>query len=180
MKDFLTLGKNLKEIRTNMNLTLGTVSELTGVSKTMLSQIERGESIPTLSVVWKISNGLKLRFESLLRENKELCSVQNIRDIKPLVSEQQDVFIYNLVPFSPEHGFEIYYGEFLPGCDYHSDGHLNGDLEYCFILEGKITITVEKECYHLGQGDFISFDAKKEHSYATDTKTVIQFILNYS
>lgn len=56
----LKIGERLKEIRNTKHLTLDEVAELTGVSKPMLGQIERGQSSPTINVLWKISTGLKI------------------------------------------------------------------------------------------------------------------------
>ena len=56
----LKIGERLKEIRNTRQLTLDDVAELTGVSKPMLGQIERGQSLPTINVLWKISTGLKI------------------------------------------------------------------------------------------------------------------------
>lgn len=50
----LKIGERLKEIRNTRQLTLDDVSELTGVSKPMLGQIERGQSSPTINILWKI------------------------------------------------------------------------------------------------------------------------------
>ena len=66
MESYLELGERLKEIRGNMGLSLEQVSALTGVSKTMLSQIESSKSIPTIATVFKIANGLKIKVDSLL------------------------------------------------------------------------------------------------------------------
>lgn len=182
MDDFSTLGKNLKEIRSKMGLTLSAASDLTGVSKTMLSQIERAESVPTLSVVWKIANGLKIRFETLITDKNNLYTVNNLGNMTPVATDKADVFIYNILPFSPENGFEAFWGKFLPGCDYLSTGHLNGNFEYCFVIGGEIEIVVENDSYSLTQGDFISFDAKKVHRYINhgDTETTAHFILSYN
>ncbi|MEN6483123.1 MAG: helix-turn-helix transcriptional regulator, partial [Anaerolineaceae bacterium] len=62
----LLIAKNLKRIREERKLSLDRLSDLTGVSKSMLGQIERGESSPTISMVWKITNGLKISFTTLL------------------------------------------------------------------------------------------------------------------
>ena len=51
----LKIGERLKEIRNTRQLTLDDVAELTGVSKPMLGQIERGQSSPTINILWKIS-----------------------------------------------------------------------------------------------------------------------------
>ena len=48
------IGEKLKAIRKEMNLSLDTAAKLTGVSKAMLGQIERGESTPTVLTLWKI------------------------------------------------------------------------------------------------------------------------------
>ena len=63
MQGIHSLGENLKSTRNRMGLSLDEVSSMTGVSKTMLSQIERSQSVPTLATVWKIANGLKIKFE---------------------------------------------------------------------------------------------------------------------
>ncbi len=60
----LVIGNKLKNIRNSRNLSLDDVAELTGVSKAMLGQIERGKSNPTVSTLWKISTGLRVSFSS--------------------------------------------------------------------------------------------------------------------
>ncbi|TEB40949.1 XRE family transcriptional regulator, partial [Flavobacterium circumlabens] len=61
MKDIHTIvAHNLSQYRTSQQLSLSTVSKLTGVSKTMLNQIENGQSNPTITTLWKIANGLHL------------------------------------------------------------------------------------------------------------------------
>ena len=54
----LVISMNLKHIREERKLSLDKVAKMTGVSKSMLGQIERGDSNPTIATVWKIANGL--------------------------------------------------------------------------------------------------------------------------
>ena len=54
------LAENLRRMRENRRLSLDAVARLTGVSKSMLGQIERGEVNPTVSTMWKIAGGLKV------------------------------------------------------------------------------------------------------------------------
>ena len=65
-KKFNLFWQKFKTIREKEKLSLEKVAQLTGVSKTMIGQIERGESSPTLTTIWKIANGLKVSFTSLL------------------------------------------------------------------------------------------------------------------
>ena len=65
------ISANLKRIRKEKKLSLDSVAEMTGVSKSMLGQIERGESSPTVATLWKIATGLHISFTSLLETEEE-------------------------------------------------------------------------------------------------------------
>ena len=54
------IGANLKQLRTERGLTLGQLSSLAGISKAMLSELEKGNANPTINTLWKIANGLKV------------------------------------------------------------------------------------------------------------------------
>ena len=102
MESYLELGERLKEIRGNMGLSLEQVSALTGVSKTMLSQIESSKSIPTIATVFKIANGLKIKVDSLLcGEKKQYYDVININNLSPAIDNHEQVYMYCIFPFSP-------------------------------------------------------------------------------
>lgn len=62
-----SVAVNRKEIRKKKELTLDEAARLTGVSRSMLSAIGKGEANPTISVLWKIANGYKISFTSLTR-----------------------------------------------------------------------------------------------------------------
>lgn len=73
---------NLKKLRTEKGLTLDQVAEKTGVSKSMISEIERGTKSPTISVLWKICNGINLPFSELMKEeslNANMLIAQSIK-----------------------------------------------------------------------------------------------------
>ena len=57
------VARNVKTLREKSNLSMDQLVRLSGVSKSMLAQIEKGEANPTISTLWKISNGLKVPFE---------------------------------------------------------------------------------------------------------------------
>lgn len=56
------IAENLKTLRTERNLSLGQLAELSGISKVMLSQIEKGDTNPTINTLWKIAKGLKVPY----------------------------------------------------------------------------------------------------------------------
>ena len=93
----LVLANNMKSLREQRKLSLDKVAEMTGISKTMLGQIERGESSPSITTVWKIANGLKLSFTSLINEPQSETVVVSQQEVQALVEDHGKVRIY---PFS--------------------------------------------------------------------------------
>lgn len=87
------VGQNLRKIRNDLGLSLDKTYKLTGVSKPMLGQVERWESSPTISTLWKISSGLKVNFTSLLDDNfGELVLVKK-EDVEVVVVIKKQFFI---------------------------------------------------------------------------------------
>ena len=82
------IGRVLKKIRQERSLTLDNAAEITGVSKTMLGQIERGVSVPTISVLWKIAKGLQVSLSTLLNEPEQNYKPVHITtEIPPIYNE---------------------------------------------------------------------------------------------
>jgi len=73
------LASRLKEERAAKGLSLDALAKLSGVSRSMLSQIERGESSPTVASLWNLTRALNVDFSSLLDQENE--PVQPIREI---------------------------------------------------------------------------------------------------
>ena len=83
------ISENLKLYRKQSGYSLEHLSEITGVSKTMLGQIERKTSIPSITTLWKIANGLKVSFTELTQENSTIIRKVTLDDMQPLMSEDQ-------------------------------------------------------------------------------------------
>jgi XRE family transcriptional regulator, regulator of sulfur utilization len=104
----LLIAQNLKRIRDERNLSLDKLAELTGVSKSMLGQIERGESSPTVATLWKISNGLKLSFTTLLNKPQSDTDVIRKENITALLEDNGKYRLYPFFPLEDGKQFEIY------------------------------------------------------------------------
>jgi XRE family transcriptional regulator, regulator of sulfur utilization len=156
---------NLKRIREQNKLSLDKLAELTGVSKSMLGQIERGDSSPTISTVWKISNGLKISFTSLLSAPQSETTLIRRAAIHPLI---EDDGRYNLYPYFPvEEGrrFEVYSIEIQPGGSLQAESHPIGTQEFLTVFSGSLVIQMDGEEYQVEEGDSIRFRADKPHAY---------------
>lgn len=164
------IAENLKKYRKNEGLTLDKVATMTGVSKTMLGQIERSDSIPSISTIWKIANGLKLSFTSLIEEQTEEIEVIKKSELHEITMDNNRYKIYPCFSFEPNKQFEIYIIEIEPGGFLESERHTNGATEYLTVYEGELELIVNSHTYHLEKNDSIKFRANCQHSYRNNGK----------
>ncbi|MGC5771929.1 helix-turn-helix domain-containing protein [Paenibacillus pabuli] len=161
----VVLAQNLKQFREQRKLSLDKVAELSGISKTMLGQIERGESNPTIATVWKIANGLKISFTTLIHEPKSDTTVVTRDDIQALVEDGGRIRIYPHFPFEEGRRFEMYMMEMDEGSSMNAEPHIEGAEEFITVFEGEVTIRIGAEEYTVKQGESIRFGADKPHAY---------------
>lgn len=175
-----TIASNLKRIRSERDLSLDKVALLTGVSKSMLSQIEKGKANPSISTLWKLSNGFKISFTELINapeDNIELISI-NLKE--PLTEDNGRLRNYPISLFDPEKRFETYQIELDPRGRHRADPHPLKTLEYVSVMSGAIDITVGEQKYHLIKGDTLRFKADIPHSYFNPgEETCLMYMILY-
>ncbi|MCQ1531184.1 helix-turn-helix domain-containing protein [Lutispora saccharofermentans] len=174
------IAANLKRLRMERNLSLGQLAELSGVSKVMLGQIEKGDSNPTINMLWKIANGLKVPYTVLLDE-QENDSEFISRDQR---KEQQDLNghyrIFRYYNSTPRRNFELFMIELDAGTEYASVGHSEKSQEYLIVLEGSLCLKSGENEYNLSQEDSICFFSANPHTYInTGDCTVKAILINY-
>jgi XRE family transcriptional regulator, regulator of sulfur utilization len=177
-----TIGENLKTLRQSRGLSLDQTSALTGVSKAMLGQIERGESNPTVATLWKIANGLKVSFSSLLKVANAPVTIIRHHENEPIPEDDGKYRVYPIIPFDPEKKFEVFIIELDPGCNYVNTGHAPGMEEYITMIKGTMHITVDETVYTLNQGDSLHFQGNVYHVYENRTNETImcQMMIYYT
>lgn len=175
------IGVIIKKVRTERGLTLEDTSNLTGVSKAMLGQIERGESNPTITILWKISTGLKISFSELLSSKTNDYEPISLNDIEPLYESDEKMILYDVFPFNPVAGFEYFYIKLLPGAEHVSEPHINSTSEYVVVTEGTLLLKVDGKPYELIAPSALAFKSNIEHSYNNpyDTEVIFQNIVKY-
>lgn len=166
---------NLKRIRLARKMSLDELAEQTGVSKSMLGQIERGESNPTLGTMGKIVSGLRVEFDDLISE--PMLEAYEVDHAKLVPSKEVigQYTVYNYFPFEKKRNFEIYVIEIEPGGTYYSGSHGEKTSEYVIGIEGEIKLKVGGSEYIVSSQDALMFESDKEHKYvnAGDVKARI-------
>jgi len=159
------ISENLKKLREEKRLSLDKVSQMTGVSKSMLGQIERGESNPTIATMWKIANGLKVSFTYFLNQIENDVLIITEKEISAIEECNGKYRAYPFFPYEDERRFEMYKIEVEKGCYLKAEPHGEKTCEFITVFDGELTITVGEDEYTVKAGDSIKFRADKPHSY---------------
>ncbi|MCA1728153.1 MAG: XRE family transcriptional regulator [Actinobacteria bacterium] len=161
------LGSRVKELRKKRGLTLEEFAERSGVSRAMISKLERGEKNPTLVVAAKLAEGFGVTLSQLvgMEERREVVVVPRekrmvMRDpetgferqlLSPSFGGRGLEFIRNVVPQGSTSG------EFPP--------HRSGVEEYIVVQKGILRAVIEGEEYLLEEGDALYFEADVSHRF---------------
>lgn len=177
----LNISNTLKKTRAEKGLTLEETSNLTGVSKAMLGQIERAESTPTISTLWKISTGLKISFSEFLSGNQDNNNILNINELDPVYESDNKMELYNVFPFNPLTGFEYFYIKLHPGAHHVSSPHKTSTEEYVVVTEGTLELVLSGKTYVLKSPSAMSFKADEFHEYNNpyDEEVIFQNVVKY-
>ncbi|MEY8353975.1 XRE family transcriptional regulator [Lachnospiraceae bacterium 54-53] len=165
------ITEKMKTIRADRQLNLDQAAEITGISKAMLSQIERGQSIPTITTLWKIATGYKVPLTYFVEEEKSDYSLVDFHSSGPIYEEEEKMRTYTLFPYNPAQNFEMLYIEFDGGCVHESARHLNGVEEYLFVLSGSLELCLGQERVKIGKDQCFRFKADVPHSYRLPSET---------
>ncbi|WP_252235589.1 XRE family transcriptional regulator [Clostridium sp. ZS1] len=168
------IAENLKTLRTERNLSLGQLSELSDISKVMLSQIEKGDTNPTINTLWKIANGLKVPYTSLLEQKEHNTCIIKKNDIEAQLTEKGHYRAYCYYTSTPYRNFELFQIELDEGYSYTSVGHSKKSEEYIMVLEGELTLEVNNGTYKLTPNDSINFSASNQHVYVNTGKGTLK------
>lgn len=165
--DFMNsiVAVNIKRLREENKLSMEELAKLSGVSKSMIAQIERGEGNPTLSTLWKISNGMKVPFDALTVRPKVPYEIVKNSDVQPLYEDDGKVRNFSLFPDNENRRFAIYYLELEKGSYWQSEAHLRGATEFITIFSGAVEIEVDQKSFLVQKGESIRFNADTAHSY---------------
>lgn len=162
----MIVSKNIRRIRNEKGLSLDELSKLSGVSKSMLAQIEKGVGNPSLSTLWKIANGMTVPFDMLVSHPRAPYEVVRLSEIDPIIEENTKLKNYMIFPGDEKQRFSIYYIEVQPGCGWESEMHMRGTVEFITVFSGELQLQIDESVFCLKSGESIRFQADSAHAYA--------------
>lgn len=174
-----TIGLRLKTLRAEKNMSLGQLSEACGISKVMLSQIEKGDANPTINTLWKIANGLGVPYADLIAPPMPETEMVSLDESRMQYSPDGKCRIFCYFPKAAGRAQEIFLMELSPGAEYASPGHPRNAREYLLVSEGCLILEHDGGACHLQAGSALSFAASAPHIYRTPGSSAAKiYIIN--
>jgi transcriptional regulator with XRE-family HTH domain len=165
---------NLKKIRIAKNLSLDETAEQTGVSKSMLAQIERGDANPSIGCLGKIISGLRVELNELTESPRQEIFHIAREKMLPTKEVEGQYSIYTYFPYERGRQFEIYGMDIYPNGIYYSGSHGENTVEYITIATGILILKVRGKKYRLQPGDAFRFDSDIDHWYGNEGKETVR------
>jgi XRE family transcriptional regulator, regulator of sulfur utilization len=164
------VGSRIRALREAMDLSLRDLAERSGVSAPMLSQVERGETSPTLQVATRIAAGLELRLSQLLRLDEDGAVTivrRGERRGGPAAVPGHSYEI--LTPPLPGQRAELSRHTLAPGAVTGGPGdppmHEPGARETALVESGTVVLVCDGQRHELLDGDCVTFDADLNHHF---------------
>ena len=174
------VGATLQKLRLARNLTLEDLSRAAGVSKSMLSQIEREKANPTIAVTWRLANALGVSIGELLSAETpkgESIRVLDAHELPTLPGDHAGYLLRILGPMGLAGQFEWYELTLAPNGVLASSPHDPGVTEHLTLLQGAVELDVDGETRKLKTGATARYLADRNHAIRNLGKSEVKALL---
>jgi transcriptional regulator with XRE-family HTH domain len=174
------VGATLQRLRLERGLTLEDLSRIAGVSKSMLSQIEREKANPTIAITWRLANALGVGIGQLL--SAEPRDVDTIRVVEAhetptLPGNHAGYTLRILGPMELAGKYEWYELTLAPGGELASQAHDPGTNEHLTVLHGTLEVEVGSSVRKVKMGGTARYPADQDHAIRNVGKTEAKGLL---
>ncbi|AEJ40969.1 transcriptional regulator, XRE family [Sulfobacillus acidophilus TPY] len=171
------VGHTLKAIRLARGLTLDQVARLTGVSKPLLSQLERGETNPTVITLWKIAQGLGVPFAQLLESLESRTDVRWETEHPTLSDQHGRYHVTRVARLDHPTPVELYRCVLAGSTRQPAVAHGPGVTEAIWVMTGRLTVEVGDQSYQLDTNHSLVFLADRPHNYQNPSSEPVTYIV---
>ncbi len=157
--------RRIRDLRRKRGWSLVVLSQLSGVSRSMLSQIEREQANPTLAVTVRIAAALGMSMADLVEQMSPVRNIEVIRsdDRSHIFRSDENCSIRTLSPLDLEKDVEFYEVMLRPGGILRSAAHFVGTREFLTVQKGRVKVVSDAEKTELNRGDSASYRADVTH-----------------
>jgi transcriptional regulator with XRE-family HTH domain len=164
------LGKTINRLRRAYNYSLGDLSEQSGVAKSIISQIEKNETNPTLGTLYKLARALNSPIEEILRGEESPALIEKLGPSgTPLLMSDDGRCRLRIIGWiKTVELVQWYYFEAEPGGVLESEPHPAGSVENLTLLTGSVTVTSGDEQFHVAAGETARYAGDRQHRIVND------------
>jgi XRE family transcriptional regulator, regulator of sulfur utilization len=173
------VGEQTQRLRTERKLTLDDLSRAAGVSKSMLSEIERDKANPTIAVAWRLTNALGVSLDQLFATQRahETIAVSGPHEIPTLDGHDAKYQLRVWGPIELAGKFEWYELTLQPGGALVSNPHEPGTREHLTVLSGSVEIEADGKTKRLKAADTARYQADVPHAIRNAGKNEAKALL---
>jgi XRE family transcriptional regulator, regulator of sulfur utilization len=159
------LGKTIQHLRKTYNLSLSDLAEQSGVAKSIISQIERNETNPTLATIWRLSQALDVSIERFLVQTDEQPFLEkSSRADTPILVSQDGKFRLAIIGWLKTVEWLQWYDVSADiGGELCSEPHQRGSIESISVLDGELEVEVSGLVERACAGETLRYRCDKAH-----------------
>jgi transcriptional regulator with XRE-family HTH domain len=167
------LGKTINRLRRAYNYSLGDLSEQSGVAKSIISQIEKNETNPTLGTLYKLAKALNSPIEDMLRGEETPALVEKLgpSGTPVLLSDDGRCRLRIIGWIKTVELVQWYYLEAEPGGVLESEPHPAGSIENLTVLSGSVSVTSGEEQFQVNTGETARYAGDRPHRIVNNGDT---------
>jgi transcriptional regulator with XRE-family HTH domain len=175
------IARNVRRLRGERSFTLDELAGRAGVSRGMLIQIEQDRTNPSVGTLVRVADALGVSVAQLV-EVSDVPAVRVVRsrDAVPLWRGTGHSAATLLMGTDPPQPMELWDWRIEPEDGFDGEAHLPGTRELLYVLDGRLTLTVEDENYLVEAGDTVMFSADRVHRYANEGGEPLRFVMAIS
>ncbi len=159
------LGKTVQRLRKAYNLSLSELSDNSGVAKSIISQIERNETNPTLATIWRLSQALDVSIDRFLQAaDDEPFLEKSSRADTPVLTSDDGLCTLTIIGWiKTVEWLQWYDFRAEPGGLLESDPHQRGSVECLSVIEGELEVSVGGALEHVAAGETLRYRCDRTH-----------------
>ena len=174
------VAENIKRIRKSKKLSMERLAAESGVSRSMLGQIERGEANPSVAILGKLAKALKVPAEVLL-ENDDFESLLLSRELdnKPQRLDGGKALLRRSFPYADATRQESFFLDLYISAKYEPEPSVPGCVCHATVMSGTVSLTAEDQPFQLLERDALRFAADRPYHFVNMTNSTARLLLVY-
>ena len=159
----LAIGSRIRQLRGERGLTLQGLAEMTGLSSSLLSLVERGKTSPSIGTLVAIAHAFDVHMTDLMPETPATEVLPVLRHDEQRVYATPEGVTRRILRDDRIRGLELALNEYGPGGRSADSLLHHAGYEYGVVIEGTLTVEMDGDSFELQPGDSIAYDSTQPH-----------------